>query len=291
VRVELPNGGRGRRASELRTLGRTEARAGTGRAIVDLPLFPLHTVLFPGIALPLHIFEPRYRLMVARCLTEALPFGVSWIREGREVGAGDLAIAEVGTMAEIRDATPLPDGRYEVVAVGTRRFRIVSVDTDAEPYLLAEVEPLDEIVRDEGRARRLTRVVTRRFIHYVERVRELADEEAEEPDDAVIAAALAADAATEEGTSPPLDDDVAGMDAGDPGRRILAIPGDPTLLSHLLSGIVELDLPRRQGLLERETTDARLGDLAGILAREIAFLDGRLRVFAPDPRLQPAARN
>jgi Lon protease-like protein len=257
---------------------------------VDLPLFPLHTVLFPGIALPLHIFEPRYRLMVARCLSEAQPFGVTWIRDGREVGAGDLAVAGVGTMAEIRDATPLADGRYEVVAVGTRRFRILSVDADAEPYLTAAIEPLDEVVSDEGRARRLARLVTRRFIRYVGRVRELADEQAEEPDDRAIAAALLAEVdAGEEGSTPA--DDEAGTDAGEAGRRILAIPGDPTLLSHLLSGIVELDLPRRQSLLEQETTDGRLDDLAAILAREIAFLDGRLRVYTPDPRLGVTTRN
>jgi Lon protease-like protein len=290
MRVQLPDGGRVRRAAELRPLERIRPVLPDRPAIVDLPLFPLHTVLFPGIALPLHIFEPRYRLMVARCLSEAQPFGVTWIRDGREVGSGDLAVAEIGTMAEIRDATPLADGRYEVVAVGTRRFRILSVDADAEPYLTAAIEPLDEVVSDEGRARRLARVVTRRFIRYVGRVRELADEQAEEPDDRAIAAALVAEVdGADEGSTAA--DDEAGTDTGEAGRRILAIPGDPTLLSHLLSGIVELDLARRQTLLEHETTDGRLGDLASILAREIAFLDGRLRVYSPDPRLEVATRN
>jgi hypothetical protein len=234
--------------------------------------------------------------MVARCLADSTPFGVTWIRTGREVGPSDLAVAGVGTMAEIRDATVLPDGRYDLVAVGTRRFRIGSVTTDAAPYLVAEVEPLEEVIDDESRARRLTRVVTRRFIRYVERVRELTSDDVAaetDPDRAVGSAAVAE--MTELGPDvDPADASAGGSDADEVAGgsgALLAIPADPTLLSHLLSGIVELDLPRRQGLLERETTDDRLDELATILARETAYLGGRLRVFLPDPRSEAAARN
>ncbi len=78
---------------------------------MEIPLFPLHTVLCPGVALPLHIFEPRYRLMIRRCLSEDRPFGVVWIRDGRDVGVADLAVAAVGTLAEIREADRYADGR------------------------------------------------------------------------------------------------------------------------------------------------------------------------------------
>ena len=91
---------------------------------MDLPLFPLHAVLCPGVALPLHVFEARYKAMVERCLADQSPFGVVLIREGREVGPGDLAVAGVGTVAEIREATRYPDGRFDLLTLGTQRFRL-----------------------------------------------------------------------------------------------------------------------------------------------------------------------
>ena len=243
---------------------------------MDLPLFPLHTVLCPGIALPLHIFEPRYRLMIQRCLDEDRPFGVVWIREGREVGGGSLAVAPIGTMAEIREADLLADGRFDLLTIGTRRFRLEEAFTEREPYLVGRVEPIDEVVLDEARASRLARLVTRRFVRYVGQVREGADagERLEDED------------ATSEVAGEPIEP--PGEDG--PGT-VLAIPADPTLLSHLLSGIVELDLPRRQALLEAPTTEDRLSALATVLAREAAYLRQDLRVFTPDPRREAARRN
>ena len=120
---------------------------------MELPLFPLHTVLCPGVALPLHIFEERYRAMVARCLDTGRPFGVVLIRDGREVGGGPTSIATVGTIAEIREAGKFADGRYELLVVGARRFRIESVTVGREPYLVGDVEVLDEEVGDAEAAR------------------------------------------------------------------------------------------------------------------------------------------
>jgi Lon protease-like protein len=249
-----------------------------------LPLFPLHTVLCPGIALPLHVFEPRYRLMVARCLAEDRPFGVVWIRDGHEVGGGELAIATIGTFAEIREADRLADGRYDLVALGTERFRVVAVDTASEPYIVARVAPVDDVVVDEDRAARLARVVTRRFVRYVAEVTDAASTDAS--DDAEDDGAEDRDA---EAPAAAFGDDE--LDPRGIVDRALAIPADPTLLSHLLSGIVELDLPRRQALLEAETTEARLAALADVLAREISYLHQRLRVFTPDPREAAVRRN
>jgi Lon protease-like protein len=259
---------------------------------MDLPLFPLHTVLCPGIALPLHVFEPRYRLMIERCLAADSPFGVLWIREGREVGTGSLAVAAVGTMAEIREADRHADGRYDLITVGTRRFRVEEVITDREPYLVGRVEPVAEVLVDEAHAGRLARIVTRRFVRYVAQVRDLdpTDEESEvDPDDDPT------EDLEPSGPTAASPGDAGPTTGGDPAPATepvsLTIPADPTLLSHLLSGIVELDLPRRQALLEAPTTEERLTSLADLLAQEAGFLRQQLRVFTPDTRQAASRRN
>src|SRR3954453_11337770 len=88
----------------------------------EIPLFPLNTVLFPGMPLPLHIFEPRYREMIGACVRDERPFGVVLIKEGREVGEAAMPF-EVGTLAKIVGVERLDDGRMNVVTVGTDRFR------------------------------------------------------------------------------------------------------------------------------------------------------------------------
>ena len=123
-----------------------------------LPLFPLSTVLFPGMRLPLHIFEERYRLLVAHLRTQPEPrrFGVIAIRTGREVGAdGITALHEVGCVAAVRQIAPHADGRFDLATVGTERFRLVRVD-DSLPYYQGEIEPLeDEAVSEAGEAEAL----------------------------------------------------------------------------------------------------------------------------------------
>ena len=88
-----------------------------------LPLFPLDLVLFPGAHLPLHIFEPRYRLLVRRCVEREQPFGVVLLRSGAEVGPGAEPRA-VGTSARIVAVNGLPDGRSVIVTQGQRRFSL-----------------------------------------------------------------------------------------------------------------------------------------------------------------------
>lgn len=116
-------------------------------ATARLPLFPLGTVLFPGHPLPLHVFEGRYRRMVRDLVTgpdEQRRFGVVAIREGREVGDdGVRALHAVGCVARLRRVEPYDDGRFDVLAVGTQRFRLAALD-DGLPYLRADVELLDE---------------------------------------------------------------------------------------------------------------------------------------------------
>lgn len=107
-----------------------------------IPLFPLHVVLFPGMMLPLRIFEPRYRLMTQRLIEGDLTFGVVLIQEGEEVGA-PARTYPVGTLAEIVEAKRSADGQYELQTVGLRRFRILR-EVEGEPYAQAEIEILDE---------------------------------------------------------------------------------------------------------------------------------------------------
>ncbi len=104
---------------------------------MEMPLFPLNVVLFPGMALPLHIFEPRYREMINRCLDEDLAFGVVLIKEGREVG-GEAVPHRVGTAARIVKVDRQQDGRMNIQVVGTRRFRIEELNRDL-PYLSGRV--------------------------------------------------------------------------------------------------------------------------------------------------------
>lgn len=112
-----------------------------------LPLFPLGTVLFPGLMLPLHVFEERYRQMVRDLVAapeEERRIGVVAIREGREVGADSVrALHAVGCIARLRRVQPYADGRFDLVTTGAQRFRLLDVDA-AKPYLRGAVEPLDE---------------------------------------------------------------------------------------------------------------------------------------------------
>lgn len=106
----------------------------------DLPIFPLNTVLFPGMPLKLHIFEERYKLMIGRCYETGQPFGVALIKAGQEVG-GRAEPFLVGCTAIITEMEPLPGGRMNIVAVGRERFMAHNFKYD-QPYLVAEVENL-----------------------------------------------------------------------------------------------------------------------------------------------------
>jgi hypothetical protein len=103
-----------------------------------LPLFPLHTVLFPGGPLPLRIFETRYTDMVSRCLRDQRPFGVLLIQEGEEAGAV-ASTASVGCTARIVDFNPLPDGLLGISCVGERKFRVQRVWRAGDGLNLGEV--------------------------------------------------------------------------------------------------------------------------------------------------------
>lgn len=130
---------------------------------MNLPLFPLHTVLFPGMSLPLHIFEPRYRAMIAACLADQQPFGVVLIRSGPEVG-GPAQPHAIGTTARILAHERLADGRLNVNTLGHERFQIDSLSTEGD-LLVAQASTLPHPAAapeaDAPLARRLAPLLTR----------------------------------------------------------------------------------------------------------------------------------
>jgi Lon protease-like protein len=107
-----------------------------------MAMFPLGTVLFPTMVLPLHIFEDRYRQMVRDCLDDSSEFGVCLIERGSEVGGGEVR-TDIGTVAQIVDAQQFDDGRWALAAVGTRRLRVVEWLSD-DPYPRALVDEWPE---------------------------------------------------------------------------------------------------------------------------------------------------
>ncbi len=216
-----------------------------------MPLFPLGTVLFPGLVLPLNVFEPRYRALVTDLL--ALPerqsreFGVVAIQRGWEIGDGDatdaadagVTLHEVGCTAELRRSTELPDGRYDIVTVGRRRFRITDVDSTSTPYLRAEVEWLADPLGDASLADRLSTRTLAAFQRYLDLIR----------------------------TGP-----------GGPEQ----LPDDPTVLSYLVAATATLTIDDRQRLLAAPDTVSRLREELRMLARESALIS-RIRAVPMSP--------
>src|SRR3954447_1486765 len=123
-----------------------------GPATLELPMFPLGTVLFPHAVLPLHVFEPRYRAMVTDCLAADARFGVVLIERGHEVGGGDARFG-VGTMTRIVQADEMPDGRWGLVTVGTERIAVHEwLPDDPYPRALVSIRGEPDPSRDAAEA-------------------------------------------------------------------------------------------------------------------------------------------
>lgn len=219
-----------------------------------LPLFPLNAVLVPGLVLPLHIFEPRYRAMVQALLArpdeEQREFGIIAVREGRSFDRdGMQALYPVGTATILRSAEELDDGRYDIVTTGSRRFRLVSVD-QSSPLAMAMVDFLDDDAAavDASIARRVARL----FDGY----RRLLSGQAPTPD-------------------APADD----------------LPDDPTVLGYLVTAAMVLPMAERQDLLAMPDTAARLERAASLLVRENGLIAALAAVPAIEPIGDPGSLN
>ncbi len=279
---------------------------------IRLPLFPLHAVLLPGVALPLHIFEQRYRLMVARCMQRGDPFGVVLIRAGGEVGGPVPQLAPVGTTARIRRASRYPDGRLDIVTLGGRRFRIDAVRAAEAPYLLGDVRILEEPLGG-GDAARLADRVGSLFLRYLGLLEPSL--EAQDTPEIEIEIEFDGDELDHEGDDDPVplrlpgDHDLPGfpdteqlLDTAaldDDQRRQLLMAAArrltstsaPTELSYLISGLVQVHLASRQELLEAPDTVGRLRQLDALLRREMQLLSAHLRPLVLEPRVSALRRN
>ena len=197
-------------------------------------LFPLNHVLLPAMPLPLHIFEPRYRELLADVTSgpQRACFGVVFLTRGTEVGTSGVSeepeFAEVGTIAEVLEIQPYDDGTSDLLTVGSQRFRITGL-VPGKPYLQAQVDYLPET---DG---------------------ELS---AELRDGAVRLASEYAGLLARGGVR--ADDD--------------ELPEDHTRLSYQLAAQLPIDPDDRQALLALPTTAERLGRIAAVLRREIALL-------------------
>jgi Lon protease-like protein len=214
-----------------------------------LPLFPLGTVLYPGLLLPLHVFEERYRQLVRDLLKAPEPrrFGVVAIRNGRETGVdGISALYEIGCTATVREITAHDDGRFDLVTVGTQRFRLAELDY-SEPYLQGEVDLLDEEAGDEEAARLAAQSVQRAFRGYL--------------------------------------DVLSGQ--GMAQVRVPDLPEEPVLLSYLVAASMIIDLNDRQALLAESDAAGRLNAERAMLARETSMLRSLSSTPAPELRNSP----
>lgn len=220
-----------------------------------LPLFPLSAVLFPGMRLPLHVFEERYRLLVAHLRQQPEPrrFGVIAIRKGREVGAdGVTALYDVGCVAAVRQITPHADGRFDLSTVGTERFRLLRLD-DGLPYLRGEVEPLrDEPgTEDAGALKGAVNRVQAGFRGYLN--------------------ALA--------------------DRGGGVISVADLPDEAELLSYVVGAAMIIDLPERQSLLAAPSALDRLRLERSLLVRETGMLRATTSRPAPDYAFEQFSQN
>lgn len=145
------------------------------------PIFPLGTVLFPGLPLPLHIFEDRYKQMMRRCIDDPRPFVVALIKKGQEALGGLAEPFEVGTTASIRQVDYLEDGKLNLLASGVERVRIMHTSHEL-PYLSGSVEPFPYPEEDISGAAQRLRNVARDFIQIVSRTHKVSNIEL--PDDA-----------------------------------------------------------------------------------------------------------
>jgi Lon protease-like protein len=159
----------------------------------DLPLFPLDTVLFPGMPLALHIFEERYKMMIGLCLQRQQPFGVVLIKEGMEA-LGPLAEPHlVGCTAQITQVERLDQGRMHINAVGRRRFRVLSISRDL-PYLMAQAAyyPIQAEVQGVEMAAKKLRPWVLRYMDELARIKDFRFEDVPLPEDPMPLAYLAA---------------------------------------------------------------------------------------------------
>ena len=215
----------------------------------ELPLFPLGTVLFPGLVLPLHIFEDRYRQLIAELLAGPQPrqFGVIAIRKGRESGIdGISALYDIGCTATLQHVTMHQNGTSDVLSVGAQRFALAGLDY-SRPYLTGQVDLLPDEIGDAAAARQAAAAVRGAFGSYLEAL------------------------------------------SGRGGTRVSVpeLPQEPVALSYLIATSMIIEVSERQALLAEPDAAARLAAERSLLSAHTSMLRSLTSMPAPDLRYSP----
>jgi Lon protease-like protein len=207
------------------------------RGVSELPLFPLPLVLFPGVPLPLHIFEERYRRMLADVRAGNNFFGLSYFDLNTATNTRP-PVGHVGCAAEVVEAQTLADGRSNILTVGLVRYRLSAYVEMGEPYLVGRVEFFEDEREDEELLAARARQVAELFTRIARAVRALNDDRASLPD---------------------LPD------------------AEPERLSFLVAASMELDAEAKQALLELRSTAERLERISNLLSQVVGDYEGRAR--------------
>jgi Lon protease-like protein len=218
-----------------------------------LPFFPLHAVTFPHLPLPLHVFEPRYRAMARDLMSEHSGFGGRFVTglivEGREAGGPYGRTGSVGTLCEVRTAEQLPDGRWVLLAVGVARATLGAVDETGE-YAIVEAEPMEDV--DGATEPTLLPAVQAALDAYMETVKRFV----------TATASVGHESHEVSGVAASLDDVL----------KPIQLPSDPSAASYAVGGLLQIELTRKQQLLELPDAASRLRAELDLLRRESQLL-------------------
>jgi Lon protease-like protein len=206
----------------------------------ELPLFPLPAVLFPGMPMPLHIFEPRYRKLLADIHAAENLFGLSYF--DATASESDIPPAgHIGCVAEVTETQALPDGRSNILTVGVVRYQVTSYIDQGDPYLVAKVDYFEDDDEDNGKLTDTSRDVAQMFMRVAKAIRVLNDER---------------------GNLPDISDT------------------EPQRLSFLVAAAMEIEVETKQELLELRSTYERLRRLRDMLKRVISNYEERARLHS-----------
>lgn len=208
------------------------------RSVRELPLFPLPVVLFPGVPMPFHIFEERYRQMLSDVRAGNNLFGVSYF----DASASDQdrpSIGHVGCAAEVVEVQQMPDGRSNILTVGLIRYRVESYAERDEPYLVGQVSFFEDETEDEKLLEQRAREVSELFTRIARAVRTINDERASLPD---------------------------------------LPEAEAERLSFLVAGAMEMEAEDKQQLLELVSTAKRLQRIRDLLAQAVRSYEERARM-------------
>jgi Lon protease-like protein len=208
------------------------------RGLSDLPLFPLPVALFPGVPLPLHIFEPRYRQMLLDIRLANNLFGLAYF-DPTSAEAENPPVGHIGCVAEVTETQTLPDGRSNILTLGVIRYRIDSYVDSGAPYLVAQVTYFEDDEEDESLLAGASKEVAETFTRIAQAVRTINDERAALPDISNT---------------------------------------EPQRLSFLVAAAMEIDADLKQELLELRSTSERLQRLRGMLAIAVKGYEERARI-------------